>query len=65
MSIEPGVYGDQCRELLEQTQAEGAIIIVLRGIHGSGFSVAAEPEIVAHLPGMLEDLAKAIRGAAN
>ncbi len=56
-----GKYDDACTVLREATNAAGAVIVVIDGIHGSGFSCQASPERTAELPEMLELLAKQIR----
>jgi hypothetical protein len=59
--IGPGKYDDICTEIREKTAAEGAIVIVLGGSKGSGFSVQVDGHMLAFLPDLLEDLAKQIR----
>lgn len=59
-------YDDLCTEVREQAAAAVAIVIVLGGRHGGGFSVqvarhARAAEFVARLPGILEALADQIR----
>lgn len=49
-----GKYDDWCKTVREATLAEGVVLIVLNGAHGSGFSVEA---IDARLhPPVLADL---------
>lgn len=59
----PGKYDDQATYVREQTKAQGVIVLVLGGEHGSGFSVQADPMIMFVLPGLLEDIAKEIRAS--
>lgn len=40
--IGPGKYGEECEQLRQQLDAEGVLLIVLKGKQGTGFS--------AHLP---------------
>ena len=59
--IGPGKYDDLCTHVREETQAHCAIVIVLGGTRGSGFSVQAELSAQLALPELLEDMAKQIR----
>jgi hypothetical protein len=38
----PGKYDDACTLAREQTQAKMTILMVIEGVHGSGFSVQEE-----------------------
>lgn len=55
--IGPGKYDHLCALARETALAEGAIVIILRGEHGSGFSVQVPPEVVPKLPNLLRRLA--------
>lgn len=57
----PGKYDDACTQARESTGAAGAVLIVLDGDHGYGFSVQVTPEALFRLPEMLEYMAKQIR----
>lgn len=65
MAQGPGRYDDLCTYVRERAQAEAAIVIVLGGRHGAGFSVQVEgpraEEVAARLPGILESMAAAMR----
>lgn len=66
MSLGPGKYDDLCTEVRERAAAAVAIVIVLGGNRGGGFSLqlASHPravEFVARLPGILEAVAEQIR----
>lgn len=57
----PGKYDDLCTVVRERTEALGAVVIVLSGNRGHGFSVQFPPEALFTLPGMLETMAAEIR----
>lgn len=61
MASGPGRYDTLCTTVREEAQAEGAVVIILNGKQGSGFSCQATPEATAQLPDMLEFMAKQIR----
>jgi hypothetical protein len=61
MSRGPGKYDDLCTLVRTRTLARGAIVIVLDGVKGSGFSVQADEEITRHLPELLEEMIPQIR----
>jgi hypothetical protein len=56
----PGKYDDVCTELRDKTKAEAAIIIVIEGEKGSGFSCQAPLPVLAGLPAMLRSMARQI-----
>lgn len=62
MPTGPGKYDPICTHVREQTEARAAIVIVLDGNKGTGFSVQAtyqlHPERLANI---LETVAKEIR----
>jgi len=62
MAVGPGKYDDVCSVARLSTDAEVAILIVVNGFAGTGFSVQARggPMIFA-VPDMLEHVAAAIR----
>jgi hypothetical protein len=62
MPIGPGKYDDLCTYVREQSQAKAALVIILDGKLGSGFSVQAHGGPLPGLPALLEDIAKQIRG---
>lgn len=55
--IGPGKYDDLATQAREQAKAEGVIVIVLKGEHGSGFSCQANLEVTLALPRMLRMMA--------
>ena len=61
MATGPGKYDDICTTVREQTQAAAAIVIIVGGTKGSGFSVQATGHELAQLPDILEHLARQIR----
>lgn len=65
MAYGAGKYDALCTEVRETSEAEGAIVIVLDGKFGSGFSVQADAGTLAKLPDMLETIAKQIRQSAH
>lgn len=56
----PGRYDDLCTYVREQSQAAGAIVIVLGGNRGFGFSVQLDARIMG-----TTDLAKILRYMAD
>ena len=68
MAIGPGKYDDLCTVVRETANAEGAIIIILNGNQGGGFSCQAPLELTARLPAILRAVADDIEksgGAIN
>jgi hypothetical protein len=63
MASGPGKYDDLCTYVREQAGCEAAIVIVIGGAKGSGFSCQAAPAVAAVLPTLLEDVAKQMREA--
>lgn len=61
MSIGPGRYDDLCTMVRKKAKADGAIVIVLKGKRGSGFSCQANLQAMADLPDILESMARQIR----
>lgn len=61
MAHGPGKYDAQCTTARLATKADGAILIIVNGIAGSGFSCQAEPQVLVRLPAILESLAAQIR----
>ena len=60
MAFGPGSYDDLCTHVRLQAKAEGAIVIVLNGEKGNGFSVQGDWQINAALPGILRQVAEQI-----
>jgi hypothetical protein len=61
MPFGPGKYDDLCTDVRTRARADAAIVIVINGTHGNGFSVQAPPEITTRLPELLEHMAAEIR----
>ena len=53
----PGRYDDLCTHVRETANAEGAVVIVVHGILGSGFSFQGGIEAMVTLPDMLRKVA--------
>jgi hypothetical protein len=60
---EPGKYDYLCTVASQCADAEGTILIIINGNHGSGFSVQASADIIGRLPELLEDVSKKIRNS--
>jgi hypothetical protein len=58
--IGPGKYDDLATEARERAKAQGAILIVIQGEHGSGFSCQATLQVTLELPKMLREMADEI-----
>jgi len=65
MALGPGRYDDLCTYVRDQAKADGAIVIVLGGHKGSGFSMQGDLALMRRLPDMLEKLAATIRADAQ
>jgi hypothetical protein len=61
MALGPGKYDDLCTMVREQAKAKGAVIIVLDGEHGKGFSCQADLRATLALPDILESVARQMR----
>jgi hypothetical protein len=61
MPLGPGKYDDLCTEVREKARARGAIVIVIEGDKGDGFSCQADLLVTVRLPDLLESMAKQIR----
>jgi hypothetical protein len=57
----PGKYDAICTQARESAQAEGAIVIIINGNMGSGFSVQGPADLVQQLPNILQSMASQIR----
>lgn len=61
MSSGPGKYDDLCTLVREGATADGAIVIVIGGARGNGFSVQlVHPDMVRALPDLLRAVADQI-----
>jgi hypothetical protein len=56
-----GRYDDLCKYVCEQSHAGTAVVVVINGRLGSGFSVQGHLPDLRRLPDMLDNLALAIR----
>ena len=61
MTLGAGKYDAECTQVRESAGAAGAIVIVIGGKHGHGFSAQADYPTMAKLPELLETLARQIR----
>ena len=61
MTMGPGRYDELCTYVREKAKAEGAIVIVVNGDKGSGFSCQADLASTLMLPDLLEMMARQIR----
>jgi hypothetical protein len=43
----PGVYGPELAKLIEDTEAKAAIVLILGGNRGTGFSVGCRSEMLS------------------
>lgn len=59
--IGAGKYDDLCTYVRETAKADAAMVVVLGGDKGPGFSVQADPVWLLALPDMLEHMARQIR----
>lgn len=61
MTIGPGKYDDLCTDVREKAQALAALVIIIGGKHGGGFSCQTEdPRALIALPAMLRSMADQI-----
>jgi hypothetical protein len=63
--IGPGRYDDLCTVVREKAKADGAVILVFNGEHGSGFSCQVYGGLLVTLPDLLERIAKDLRADRN
>jgi hypothetical protein len=63
MPLGSGIYDDLCTEVREKAHADGAIVIVINGVRGNGFSCQASLETTVQLPDLLEDIARQMRAS--
>lgn len=64
MPLGPGIYDDLCTHVREQTNAKAAIVIIIGGNAGTGFSVQSQGNpIDTRLPDILETMAREIRAS--
>jgi hypothetical protein len=60
-----GKFGPDCEQLLKREDAVAVLVIVIGGVRGGGFSVAARPVTNLHLPSLLRGMADQIEGAES
>lgn len=58
--IGPGKYDDVLTKVRLETEANGAILIILDGKQGFGFSAQLSPLLVGTIPALLRDVANQI-----
>jgi len=63
MPLGPGKYDQLCTIAREAAKAEGAMLIVIHGQFGNGFSVQASAEATVALPSILRQVADSIERA--
>lgn len=57
----PGKYDDVCTQARIAARAVAAIVIIVEGEHGNGFSVnTLEPDLIPVIPAMLRAIAQDI-----
>jgi len=56
----PGIYDEDLTEIRENLDAKGAILIVIEGKKGSGFSCQISKLVTLNLPSILRQLADQI-----
>lgn len=61
MAIGSGKYDEICTLARNVARARGAIVIIVDGCRGSGFSSQLDAELTKKIPDILEDMAKQIR----
>lgn len=61
MPLGPGKYDDVCTEVREKTKAEGAVVIVINGDKGPGFSCQCTIDVLRVLPEMLRNIANQLQ----
>jgi hypothetical protein len=64
MAIGPGKYDKACTAARESTKASAAVLIVIGGEHGHGFSAQfSDPRIAHGLPLLLRQVAEQIEAS--
>jgi len=62
MPTGPGKYDAEATAARESAQAGAVVLLVLDGVHGSGFSVQViSPGVLERLPGLLRSMADEIQ----
>lgn len=65
MKAGPGKYDALCTKVREESEAQTAIVIVMNGKDGSGFSVQSVLEDSLPLAALLEHIAKELRASTK
>jgi hypothetical protein len=60
-----GAYDAECEALLKLLHAEGVVLVVIGGEHGTGFSVMASPTHIRIAAHAMRDAADAMDRAAS
>jgi len=60
-----GAYDAECKVLLKLLHAEGVVLVVIGGEHGTGFSVMASPTHIRITARAMRDAADAMDRAAS
>lgn len=60
MAFGPGKYDEAVTTLREILGARGVLLLVVDGVHGSGFSAQLPPDLTLSLPEILRDIADQI-----
>jgi hypothetical protein len=63
--IGPGKYDDLCTQARDAAKAQGAILLILGGEHGSGFSAQLPAQTTLRIPEFLRDVADGIERAVK
>jgi hypothetical protein len=65
MAFGPGIYDSLCTYVRGAAHAKGAIVIIIDGDLGSGFSAQLPPLESLQIPDILERMARQIREGAR
>jgi hypothetical protein len=70
MAVGPGKYDELALHCLEETAAQGVVVIVLNGVKGSGISAKEKvclghPKLHSFMPKLLRQVAKMIEAAPD
>jgi hypothetical protein len=65
MMIGSGKYDALVLLVMKEAVAKGAIVMVLDGEHGNGFSAALPPDAIARIPTVLRQVANQIESDAK
>jgi hypothetical protein len=65
MTEGPGKYDELATIARTLAMARGVVLVVVDGIHGSGFSVQVNSDLRVHLPVLLRHIADDIEGSTQ